>query len=423
MATRQGDNNRFTRTGGTAPRRSQASGQPTGTRFKTQATGGSAPASGTRRTAGSPYQRTTAPQGVRSAYASRSAAPAKRRSSVIPAIIAVVAVIALIAAFIFFAVPALSSMFAGSAEPEVEAGIEVQVNIPEGASGDQIASILSQNNVIPDPKDYYSAVRELKADMQIKPGDYLFTTLQDPVSVVEQLMEGPNVEGVTLTIAEGLTVKQTAARVEEVYGIAADDFLAQAKASTYVADYPFLEGAADDSLEGFLYPKTYSFSGTPTSDEIIRAMLNQYQTEVASLDFESARSAVAQRYGVELSDYEMLTLASIIEREALTEDQRYKVSSTFYNRLEQGMALQSDATMMYVTGGEVTADDLHTESPYNTYLNQGLPPTPICSPSLASIKAALEPADTNYLYFFITFDNEYFSETYDQHLEAIEENR
>ena len=277
--------------------------------------------------------------------------------------------------------------------------------------------------MIPDPKDYYSAVRELKADTQIKPGDYLFTTLQDPVSVVEQLMEGPNVEGVTLTIAEGLTVKQTAARVEEVYGIAADDFLAQAKASTYVADYPFLEGAADDSLEGFLYPKTYSFSGTPTSDEIIRAMLNQYQTEVASLDFESARSAVAQRYGVELSDYEMLTLASIIEREALTEDQRYKVSSTFYNRLEQGMALQSDATMMYVTGGEVTADDLHTESPYNTYLNQGLPPTPICSPSLASIKAALEPADTNYLYFFITFDNEYFSESYDQHLEAIEENR
>ena len=305
--------------------------------------------------------------------------------------------------FIVVGLPAITGLFtSGSADQTVEAGVEVEVNIPQGATGDQIASILSENNIIPDPQDYYAEVKAQNADMSLKPGDYRFTTLQDPADVVAQLVAGPNVQGVTLTIVEGLTVEQTAQRVEEVYGIAADDFMAQAKASNYAADYDFLADVADDSLEGFLYPKTYSFAGTPTADDIIRAMLDQYQVEVASLDFDGARATIKSRYGVELSDYDLLTMASVIEREALTEDQRYNVSSTFYNRLEAGMPLQSDATMMYVTGGAVTSEDLKRESPYNTYLNQGLPPTPICSPSLASIKAALAPADTDYLYFFIT---------------------
>ena len=180
--------------------------------------------------------------------------------------------------------------------------------------------------------------------------------------------------------------------------------------------------AQDDSLEGFLCPKTYDFSsaGDLTADTVIRAMLDQYNKDVASLDFSSAEATIKNRYGIDMSDYDILKLASIVEREAITSDQRPKVSSTFYNRLKQGMALQSDATMMYVTGGEVTADDLKTASPFNTYLNQGLTPTPICSPSMESIQAAMAPADTNYLYFYITQTDEWFSPTYDEHLQAIE---
>ena len=219
--------------------------------------------------------------------------------------------------------------------------------------------------------------------------------------------------------AAGVTGK----RVEEAYGVSSGDFLAQAKASNYVADYPFLEGVADDSLEGYLYPKTYSFTSTPTADQVIRAMLDQFELEVASLDFDSARATIKERYGVEMSDYDFINLASIVEREGLTAEQRGKVASTFYNRFEAGMPLQSDATMMYVTGGAVTADDLDQESPYNTYKNQGLPPTPICSPSLESIEATLNPPETDYLYFFITTEDEWFSETYDGHLAAIAENR
>ena len=363
-----------------------------------------------------------------SSYSSgRPAASAHRRTSqrqggipvggIVGAVVALVA----IALIVCFVVPAVRGMFVDDT-PAVEAGQEVRLTIPEGASGDTIAQLMAQNHVIDNPKDYYAAVTASGAETSIKPGEYLLYTGQDPAEVVEQLVAGPNA-GTTLVIQEGLTVAQTAARVEETYGISVDEFLEQAKASNYVDDYPFLEGAYNDSLEGYLYPKTYSFTSTPTADQVIRAMLDQFELEVASLDFDSARATIQERYGVEMSDYDFINLASIVEREGLTAEQRGKVASTFYNRFEAGMPLQSDATMMYVTGGAVTADDLDQESPYNSYKNQGLPPTPICSPSLESIEATLNPPETDYLYFFITTEDEWFSETYDGHLAAIEENR
>lgn len=309
----------------------------------------------------------------------------------------------------------------GSGAPR--AGTPVTVEIPEGSGGDAIASALSKAHVIEDPRDYYAAVDALSAEQSLQPGTYSFTVGQSAEEVVRQLMAGPNVEGPRLVLPEGLTVAQTASRVEAALGIPADDFIAQAKASAYAADYPFLAEAADDSLEGFLCPKTYAFTGAPTADAVIRKLLDQYEAEYRSLDFEAARASLKAAYGVDMSDYDLVTMASVIEREALTDEQRLNVSSTFYNRLKAGMPLQSDATMMYVTGGAVTPEDLKVESPYNTYLNRGLTPTPICTPSLASLKAALEPASTDYLYFFITTDSAYFSATYDDHLKAIEGSR
>lgn len=305
-------------------------------------------------------------------------------------------------------------------KPQVEAGQEVTITISEGSGGSTIVKQLLDAGVISDSSSFLQAVQKQNAEQKLKSGTYHFLTGSDPNDVVEQLVEGPNSTENQLKLAEGLTVQKTAAQVEQSLGISADDFIAQAKASNYVDDYSFLASAQNDSLEGFLYGKTYDLTGKEQSaDSVIRMMLDQYQSEVQSLDFATAEANIKAHYGVEMSDYDILKMASIIEKEALNDDDRYKIASVFYNRLQQGMALQSDATMGYVTGGDVTADDLKTDSPYNTYLYKGLPPTPICSPSLASIQAALNPADTNYLYFWIDSQNHVFSETYEQHQQAI----
>lgn len=411
-------------------KRPQGTQRPAGTRFRTDAPAPSRqPARRPAQTGGTRFaQPSAAPASgraratVQPAYA-RSAKPAKSKS-VVPVVIAVVIAIAVIAGAAFYVFPRLF----GGAASFVEAGQQVTITIPEGSSGDAIASILSENHIIEEPSEYYAAVKKLNAEMSLKPGEYQFETLQDPLEVVKQLVAGPNVEGVKLTVPEGKTVEQTAVIVEQVYGISADEFVAQAKASNYVGDYAFLSEAADDSLEGFLFPKTYTFSGTPSVDQVIRAMLDQYQTDVVNaLDFDAARALISSRYGLEMSDYDILKLASVVEREGLHAEQRAHVASVFFNRLA-GVGdfagrpfLESDATLMYETGGEVTANDIQTiDSPYNSYMNPGLPPTPICSPSIEAIRATLDPTDSSDLYFFITQEEEFFSQTYDEHMQSWE---
>lgn len=363
------------------------------------------------------------PQRSQGAYARGGARPPKKGSPV-PVVIGVLIAIAVVAGAALFLFPRIF----GGDSANIEAGQQVSITIPEGSSGDAIATILVEKRIIADSGEYYAAVKKLNAEMSLKPGDYQFETLQDPLSVVKQLVAGPNLEGVKLTVPEGKTVEQTAQLVEDAYGISADEFISQAKASAYAGDYPFLADAGNDSLEGFLYPKTYTFAGTPTADEVIRAMLDQYQLDVFdAFDFDAGRAAISATYGIELSDYELLTLASIVEREGLNADQRAHVASVFLNRLAgkgdfAGRPyLQSDATLMYETGGAVTAEDIQgIDSPYNSYQNAGLPPTPICSPSSEAILATLEPTDSDDLYFYITQDEEYFSQTYDEHMQSWE---
>ncbi len=394
------------------------------------------PAGGARFKQQAPTQRAQAPQShARHAHGTHGVAPAARsshntharrgaqkKSSLVPMIIGTVVVVVVLAVVAVFAVPAVKGLLGGE-DASVTAGQQVTVTIPDGASGDTIASILSENHIVENPKDYYAAVKKLNADMSLQPGTYSFTTLMDATKVVQQLIEGPNAGSDALTIPEGHTVDQVADRVAQAYGsISKEDFLHQAKASNYVNDYPFLKGAANDSLEGFLFPKTYSLGKKPSADDVIRAMLDQFNTEYKSLDFAGCEAKIKERYGVGMSDYDIINLASIVEREGLNAEQRAHVASVFYNRLAgklDGLRyLNSDATMMYVTGGEVTADDLQSDSPYNTYKHEGLPPTPICSPSLEALKATLEPTDSDDLYFYITQDEEYFSQTYEEHQQS-----
>ena len=338
----------------------------------------------------------------------------------------IVAVLAGVAAFVaLFFVLVLPRLTKGSDSggTQVVAGQEVEVTIPDGSTTAGIASILKDAGVISDTSSFLQEVQKQNVEQKLKSGTYSLLTGSSDANVINQLMAGPNSTASTLQVPEGYTVAQIASLVEEKFGISSSDFIAQAKASNYVADYPFLSEAANDSLEGFLFPKTYDFGGqTVTADSVIRAMLTQYQTEIATLDLDTARQALEARYGTSFTNYDVLTMASIIEKEALTDDDRTLISSVFYNRIAASMPLQSDATLAYTLGREVTADDLTQDDPYNTYTNMGLTPTPICNPGLASLTAAANPQDTSYYYFYITSSVHAFSETYEEHQRIIAQN-
>lgn len=304
----------------------------------------------------------------------------------------------------------------------ITAGEHIKITIPSGANAARIAQLLVQERVISDGKAFLSAIQKQDVASKIKSGTYELVAGSDYQQLIDRLIQGPNSSENALVVPEGFTVDKLADLVSQQFGISRDDFLAQAKASNYVDEFPFLKDAQNDSLEGFLWPKTYDFSSTtPTSDAIIKLMLTQYKTETANLDFEGAQQNIKQQYGITMSRYDFIKLASIIEKEALIDEDRPLISSVMFNRLKADMPLQSDATMGYVTKGKVTPQDLKSDSPYNTQNKKGFPPTPICSPGIASLSAAMLPATTDNYYFWITKDEHKFSKTYDEHLQAIKE--
>lgn len=351
---------------------------------------------------------------------------ASKRSRIISVFIGLVMVAILVVFAWKVAIPEITKDISGT--QDITPGQQVNVTIPDGSGAQAVAKILYDNKVIANKNDFLSQVKRQEAEQKIKSGSYIFVTGTSAADIVHTLISGPNAPGSGLVIPEGYTVSQVADAVQDYFGISRDDFLNQAKASNYVSDYSFLEEAvsANDSLEGYLFPKTYTFTDSNvTADTIIRAMLDQFKAETADLNIDAARVTLNKRYNLNLSNEQIITMASIIEREAQSDDDRPKVASVFYNRLYDGMNLQSDATLAYSLGREATADELSsmTSDPYNTYAFAGLPPTPICSPGYASIKAAMDPAATNYYYFWITKDEHVFSETYDEHVQAIEHAR
>lgn len=350
----------------------------------------------------------------------------RRRSRAPLFVLGLVAVAALLA-IAFIVVPAI--MGSGDDTQTIEPGTSVTVTVADGSGASAVADALFDAGVIADKSEFLSQVRRTNSESSIKSGTYSFTTGAELSTIIQMLTTGPNAE-TTLTIPEGYTLSAIASTVEQVLGIPADEFVSQAKASNYAQDYDFLEGVTTDTLEGFLFPKTYSFSGEGvTADQVIRAMLDQFEAEFSTLDTsfpESRGLTVAQ----------LVNLASIVEKES-TEETRGQVAAVFYNRLgnmgepNYGF-LQSDATTAYSVGHDPTPDEVHDESdPYSTYTHQGLPPTPICSPSLASLQAACAPdqatMDEGYFYFYFwtndAGETEYaFSRTYEEHQQSFSGN-
>lgn len=303
---------------------------------------------------------------------------------------------------------------------------DAHICIPEGYGSGQVAQLLYDASVIDSQEDFHKEITKQGAESSIKSGSYVFKPGVSLSEVVSILVSGPNDTSARLTVPEGLSVARFGELVESQFGIPAADFVAAAKASAYVSDYPFLADVREDSLEGFMWAGTYDFGGkTPTPDGIIRKLLDRFSAEVDVEDIKACAAALNTEYRLSLSWYDVLDVASVIEREATNDQDRALIASVFYNRMRENMPLQSDATMAYVVGREPTPEDLRQESAYNTYLNRGVPPTPIATPSLASLDAAKHPAQTGYYYFYIVerdgWSQHAFSETYDQHQAAIAE--
>ena len=304
----------------------------------------------------------------------------------------------------------------GSAPVELLAeGQEATVVVEQGSGAKAIGELLVEEKLVGSASDFAKRVSEMGVESQLKPGTYTFaggTSLDD---IVRQIAAGPDM-GNALTIPEGYKLSDIAAAVATASEgrITAEAFTAAASdASVYAASYSFLADAGTNSLEGFLFPKTYAVADDATADSLVRMMLDQFQKETASLDW-----SYPQSQG--LSIYDAVNLASIVEKELSGDEQiRAKVAAVFYNRLETTGEpsygfLQSDATTAY--------EVVHAETPYSTYTNKGLPPTPICSPSLDCLKAVCAPDQESlgkYFFFYFEGDSYYFTETYEDHMNTF----
>jgi UPF0755 protein len=282
------------------------------------------------------------------------------------------------------------------AESSVAPGRSVQVEIPKGASSADVAMLLATPGVVANPNMFTLRSRLLGAGGDLKPGVYELKTGSDYDGVIRALQAGPKITYFTVAIPEGWTIDRIAARVEDKTGVSAAEFSRLAKQDAREFDFPFLADNHTGSLEGYLFPKTYRVREGTSAADIIHMMLKQYGKEIVAVDYSYARSR-------NLTPHEVLTIASIIEREASVAKDRPLVASVIYNRLRAKMRLQLDSTVMYVIGNreKLFLRDLKVVSPYNTYLHAGLPPGPIASPGLASIQAAARPATSKYVYYIM----------------------
>jgi UPF0755 protein len=290
-------------------------------------------------------------------------------------------------------------------------GGRVMVEIPEGASLRATARALYDEGVVRHPSFFVLVARTLGYEDDIQAGTYEFGPSVSDLRVLLTVRRG-EVAGRTVTVPEGFRAAQVAAVMESALGIDRAEFM------DLVHDPELLTrlGISAPSLEGYLHPDTYRFRIDATVLDIIEAMVRETRQV-----FDERRLARAESLG--MSVREVLTLASIIEAEALYDRERPRISAVYHNRLENGWRLEADPTVRYAIGRfrrRLYYGDLDVESPYNTYRTTGLPPGPICSPGKASIDAALYPMEGSDEFFFVADRDgtHRFSRTFEEHVLA-----
>lgn len=292
-------------------------------------------------------------------------------------------------------------------------GGKTVVNIPDGSSAGSIGRMLAEKRIIRSPFAFKLLVKFSGKSGRLQPGAYELSGSMTPAAVLKKIASG-EVCARWITVPEGFTIRQIAERLA-AKGLADKsrfEAFAEQDGQSFTAGFP----SPGPNLEGYLFPDTYLVPQGESEDKIIDNMLQAFCDKVAKpLQGDIAASG--------MSMHQVITLASLIEREAKVPGDRALISAVLHNRLKKNMRLQVDATVLYALGehkNRVLYRDLSVDSPYNTYKNAGLPPGPIANPGLASIKAALHPANADYLYYVARPDGSHiFSRTIEEHGEAI----
>lgn len=296
-----------------------------------------------------------------------------------------------------------------SASPKPPSHIVV---IPEGSTYQQVAAILKREHLIRSRWAFLLLGKTRAIDRKIHPGEYELDGSMAPKEILTKLLTGRVILH-PVTIPEGYTLAQIAE------GLAAQNVTDTTEFTKLVRDRPFITtlGIEADSLEGYLFPETYSFPRGTKAKDVIKAMVDGLH-HVWGSDLQ------AQAVRMNLSLHQVLTLASVIEKETGAKEERELIAAVFHNRLRKKIPLQSDPTVIYglaAFDGNIHKRDLSSLSPYNTYRVQGLPPGPIGSPGVHSLRAALFPAQASYLYFVSRNDGtHHFSSTLAEHNQAVE---
>jgi UPF0755 protein len=326
--------------------------------------------------------------------------------------------------FVFTSVSPVLSLPKSSSNASAQ---PVIFEIQPGESVDQIADHLQKQGIIDSSFFFTLRLRLRGAASSLKAGRFQLTPGMDTDKLIDTLSTSPAEIGLRFTVIEGTRLEEISEKLSAAGIVSASNFLKLAATPDGAAQFSddFLASSgrpADKGLEGFLFPDTYEIKqdGSDNSDAVIRIMLKTMEDKITP----DMRKAIADRG---LNVYKVLTVASIVQREGVLKDELPDIASVFWNRLDQGMALQADPTTQYAVAkpgawwpdlDKIGVLPKDVDNPYNTYRIQGLPPGPICNPGLPAIQAAIYPAQTNYLYFVAKNDGtgaHAFAETLEEH--------
>ncbi len=278
--------------------------------------------------------------------------------------------------------------------PMKKPGKQIVVMIDSGTTVRTIANVLKEKKVIPNAKAFLIWIKLNKIEKTIQAGKHTFHEYEGIVKAAQKLLSAEPVEK-SVTVPEGLTIEQTANSIAKVFDIDTAEFIKICYDTNVVREF----GISSNSLEGYLFPDTYLFNPDEFPINIIKRMVMQFEDVYSSIN----PTEISKKY----SKHGIVSIASIVEKEATLSEEHAHIAGVFYNRLKKGMPLGADPTIRYALkkfSGPLRVSELNNPSPYNTRIHTGIPPGPICSPGKAALLAAFEPMETKDLFFVAKWD-------------------